>query len=51
MSTVESFEDDRTEWLAADGGTALVIHAAADDRRTEPAGPAGARTVRGVARQ
>jgi Cu-Zn family superoxide dismutase len=33
------------------GGTALVIHAAADDMSTEPAGNAGARIVCGVVRK
>jgi Cu-Zn family superoxide dismutase len=37
--------------LYAGGGTALVIHAAADDMRTEPAGNAGARIVCGVVRK
>ena len=37
--------------LYARGGTALVIHAAADDMRTEPAGNAGARIVCGVVRK
>lgn len=37
--------------LYARGETALVIHAAADDMRTEPAGNAGARIVCGVVRK
>jgi Cu-Zn family superoxide dismutase len=34
--------------LFANGGTALVIHAAADDMKTDPAGNAGARIACGV---
>ena len=34
--------------LFANGGTALVIHAKADDLKTDPAGNAGARIVCGV---
>jgi Cu-Zn family superoxide dismutase len=34
--------------LFRDGGTALVIHAAADDEKTDPAGNAGARIACGV---
>jgi superoxide dismutase, Cu-Zn family len=37
--------------LYARGGTALVIHAAADDMKTEPAGNAGARIICGVVRK
>ena len=34
--------------LFTNGGTALVIHAAADDMKTDPAGNAGARIACGV---
>ena len=34
--------------IYANGGTALMIHAAADDMKTDPAGNAGARIACGV---
>ena len=34
--------------IFSDGGTALVIHAAADDMKSDPAGNAGARIACGV---
>jgi len=40
---VESFNS-----LFANGGTAIVIHASADDQKTDPAGNAGARIACGV---
>ena len=43
--------NDGENSLYAGGGTALVIHAAADDMRTEPAGNAGARIACGVVRK
>ena len=40
--------DDGPNSLFHAGGTALVIHAAADDNKTDPAGNAGARIACGV---
>ena len=37
-----------TNSVFSGGGTALVIHAAADDMKTDPAGNAGARIACGV---
>ena len=34
--------------LFSNGGTAIVIHAKADDRKTDPAGNAGDRSACGV---
>lgn len=39
------------ETLFDDDGTALVVHAAADDYRSDPAGDAGSRVACGVLRQ
>ena len=39
---------DGANSLYANGGTALVIHAAADDMKTDPAGNAGDRIACGV---
>jgi len=39
------------EWIFDGDGTAVVIHAGADDYRTDPAGAAGARVACGVLRK
>ena len=39
------------EWLFDADGTAVVIHAGADDYRSDPAGNAGARIACGVLEQ
>jgi superoxide dismutase, Cu-Zn family len=35
-------------WLLREGGTAVVIHAAADDQKTDPSGSSGDRIACGV---
>lgn len=53
---VEAFANDVTlgegpNSLSADDGTAIVVHKAADDYQTDPAGAAGDRIACGVVRQ
>jgi superoxide dismutase, Cu-Zn family len=43
-----TLEEGQANSLFANGGTALVIHAVADDMKTDPAGNAGARIACGV---
>jgi superoxide dismutase, Cu-Zn family len=43
-----TLEDGQANSLYANGGTALVIHAKADDMKTDPAGNAGDRIACGV---
>ncbi|HYX69338.1 MAG TPA: superoxide dismutase family protein, partial [Terriglobales bacterium] len=40
--------DEREDSLFSNGGTALVVHAKADDMKTDPAGNAGDRIACGV---
>ena len=46
-----TLEEGPTNSLYANGGTALVIHATADDMKSDPAGNAGARIACGVITQ
>ena len=46
-NTVATLGSDASS-LFSNGGTALMIHAAADDMKTDPAGNAGARIACGV---
>ena len=53
-SVTIDLDDDRAQvlsWIFDDDGTAVVIHADADDYRTDPAGNAGARIACGVLRR
>lgn len=43
-----SLTKDADDYLLKPGGTALVVHADADDQKTDPAGNAGARIACGV---
>lgn len=50
-SATVDLDDDRTtvlSYIFDDDGTAIVIHAAADDYKTDPSGNAGSRIVCGV---
>ncbi len=50
-STTIDLDDDRAQilsWIFDDDGTAVVIHADADDYRTDPTGNAGSRIACGV---
>jgi Cu-Zn family superoxide dismutase len=48
VATGVTLQEGAPNSLLKQGGTALVIHAAADDNKTDPAGNAGARVVAGV---
>lgn len=53
-STTIDLDEDRAQvlsWIFDDDGTAVVIHAEADDYRTDPSGNAGSRIACGVLKQ
>ena len=51
LNTQVTLEEGKPNSLYANGGTAIVIHAKADDMKTDPAGNAGDRIACGVIRK
>tara|TARA_E500000305_G_scaffold51864_1_gene40558 strand:+ start:36 stop:563 length:528 start_codon:yes stop_codon:yes gene_type:complete len=47
-ATLPGTEEDIRAWLFDEDGTAIIVHAGADDYRTNPSGDAGSRIACGV---